>query len=104
MRHLVFSLLLLGCLASCMETSKVAPAVLSLGVVSNVEQLEFGRDLYVTRCTKCHNALRITRYSQSQWAETLPEMTFKSKFTTQQTQAVAAYIQAVLLSSTTTPN
>lgn len=87
-----------------METSKVAPSLVNLGVTSNLAQLEYGRDLYVTRCTKCHNALRITRYSQLQWAETLPEMTFKSKFTVQQTKAVTAYIQAVLLSSTTAPN
>ena len=87
-----------------METTKVAPSVLSLGVTDNLEQLEHGRDLYVTRCTKCHNALRITRYSKSQWEETLPEMTFKSKFTPQQIQAVTAYIETVLLSSATTTN
>jgi hypothetical protein len=82
-----------------MDIIKVAPSVLDLGLRENVVQLEYGRNLYVTRCTKCHNALRITRYSKVKWDVTLPEMTIKSKFSEEQTQAVTAYIQAVLLSS-----
>ncbi len=82
-----------------MDIIKVAPSVLDLGLRENVVQLEYGRNLYVTRCTKCHNALRITRYSKVKWGVTLPEMTIKSKFSEEQTQAVTAYIQAVLLSS-----
>ena len=85
-----------------MDIIKVAPSVLDLGLRENVVQLEYGRKSYVTRCTKCHNALRITRYSKVKWDVTLPEMTIKSKFSEEQTQAVTAYIQAVLLSSTAT--
>jgi hypothetical protein len=88
------------CVSSCMEIHKVAPSVQDLSVKENVLQLTQGRNLYITRCTKCHNALRITRYSKQQWEETLPIMTKKSKFTPEETRAVSAYIQAVLDSST----
>ena len=67
-------------IVGCMDSAKVAPLVLDLGTMKNVEQLESGRKLYITRCTKCHNALRVTRYSQEEWSETLPIMTRKSKF------------------------
>jgi hypothetical protein len=86
----------------CMDTVKVAPHVVDLGTLDNIDQLELGRKLYVTRCTKCHNALRITRFSQEEWSETLPVMIRKSKFTPQQTLDVTAYIQAVLHSASST--
>jgi hypothetical protein len=87
-----------------MDTTKVAPKVQDLAFRDNVAHLEYGRELYVTRCTKCHNALRITRYTKGDWEDILPEMTFKSKFSEEQKQAVTAYIHAVLLSSTATTN
>ncbi len=104
MRFFITIFLLFGCVTSCVDASKVAPFVDNLGVVDNVLQLKYGRELYVTRCSKCHNALRITRYTKSQWTDMLPEMIFKSKFTNEQTQAVTAYIQAVLQSSSTITN
>ena len=98
-----FSLLLLfSGLLSCMDTTKVAPTVHDLALTENVAQLEYGRELYVTRCTKCHNALRVTRYTKGEWDGILPEMTIESKFSEEQKQAVTAYIHAVLLSSATT--
>ena len=87
-----------------MDASKVAPFVDNLSAVDNVLQLKYGRELYVTKCTKCHNALRITRYTKSQWADTLPEMIDEAKFTNEQSQAVTAYIKAVLQSSSTVTN
>ena len=96
MRILLFTIPIFCFISSCMETGKVAPFVQDLTVTTNTSLLEQGRNLYVTRCSKCHNALRITRYSKPQWLETLPIMTKKSKFTLEQTQAVTTYIQAVL--------
>jgi len=83
-----------------MDVTKVAPKVNTLGLQQNVALLELGRDIYINRCTKCHNAVRITRYSLDQWlSEILPEMNEKSKLTIEQDDAVTAYVKAVILSS-----
>lgn len=83
-----------------MDTSKVAPSIQDLQVTENVALISEGRNLYITKCSKCHNALRISRYSELQWNEILPGMTKKSKFSVEETKAVTAYIQVVLNSAT----
>jgi hypothetical protein len=104
MRLNSLSILLFCLISGCVDTVKVAPSILELGVLTDIPRLELGRELYVSRCTKCHNALRITRYSKAQWVEILPDMTYRSKFTIAQTEAVTAYIQSVLHSAATTAN
>ncbi len=82
-----------------MNGLKVAPKVQELGVTTDIALLEEGRKIYVHNCTKCHNALRITRYTEQQWGEILPEMILESNLSVQQSQNVTAYIQAVLHAS-----
>ena len=63
----------------------------------NVEMLQRGRGLYLNRCTKCHNALRITRYPLQEWREDiLPEMVEESKLSVEEETALTAYIEAVI--------
>ena len=101
MNLIIVPIALFFTVSSCIETVKVAPTIQELGVNANQLQLEFGRTLYLTRCAKCHNALRITRFTESQWSEIMPDMTFKSKFIPEQSEAVTAYVHAVLRSSST---
>ena len=103
MRRCTFLLLLLFTIAGCMDGLKVAPKVQELGVTTDIALLEEGRKIYVHNCTKCHNALRITRYTEQQWGEILPEMILESNLSVQQSQNVTAYIQAVLRSSSSGP-
>ena len=42
-------------LSGCLDTSKIAPPVVQLGAVENVELLEEGREVYINQCAKCHN-------------------------------------------------
>ena len=82
-----------------MDATKVAPTIADLGVRTNLAVLEDGRELYLTRCTKCHNAVRITRYTILQWKDDiLPEMFRQSRLQAAQEKAVTAYIEAVLSS------
>ena len=84
----------------CMDVTKVAPKVDTLGLQQNIALLEQGRDIYINRCTKCHNAVRITRYPIKQWQEKiLPEMILESRLSPAQSKAVTAYVRAVLLSN-----
>ena len=84
----------------CMDVTKVAPKVDTLGLQQNIALLEQGRDIYINRCTKCHNAVRITRYPMKQWQDKiLPEMILESRLSPAQSKAVTAYVLAVLLSN-----
>ncbi|MDP6541480.1 MAG: hypothetical protein QGF07_01720 [Phycisphaerales bacterium] len=74
----------------------MAPKIASLGLQENSSLLEEGREVYLNSCTKCHNAVRITRYSRQQWQVVLPEMIKETKLTILQEKAVTAYIEAVL--------
>jgi hypothetical protein len=80
-----------------MDATKIAPVVADLGIGLNVEMLESGRHIYLHRCTKCHNAVRITRYPLQEWQdEILPDMSRESKLSVMQEEALTAYIEAVI--------
>ena len=80
-----------------MDATKIAPKVADLGIGFDVEMLESGRYIYLNRCTKCHNAVQITRYSLQEWQdEILPDMSRESKLSVAQEKAVTAYIEAVI--------
>jgi hypothetical protein len=84
----------------CMDVTKVAPKVDTLGLQKNIALLEQGRDVYINRCTKCHNAVRITRFPMKEWEDKiLPEMILESRLAPAQSEAVTAYVRAVLLSN-----
>ena len=99
MRKISLYVVLLLMFGGCMDATKVAPSVDSLNLKSNIPLLEEGREIYLNRCTKCHNAVRITRYPLLQWRrEILPEMVLESRLTSHQVDAVTAYVEAVLAS------
>ena len=85
----------LGGLAGCVSVETIAPPASGLrgGGGALVEE---GRRLYLTTCTKCHSAEPVRDYTAAEWATILPDMAEESHFTSAQTAAVAAYIQAVL--------
>jgi hypothetical protein len=101
MKRIFPFLFLILTVTGCMDGLKVAPTVQELGATGDIALLEEGRKIYVNSCTKCHNALRISRYSQQEWNGILPDMIRKSKLTRVQATQVEAYIKAVLLSSST---
>jgi hypothetical protein len=96
MRKYLIYLFLVLLFSGCMDSTKVAPKIASLGLQENSSLLEEGREVYLNSCTKCHNAVRITRYSRQQWQVVLPEMIKETKLTILQEKAVTAYIEAVL--------
>lgn len=97
-------LLLLAALSggSCVSLEKAAPpvAMLATSVVSkNTAQLSSGRDIYVTRCIKCHSVEPVAKYSRVRWEQDiLPEMAEETKLTVAESEAVKAYVLAVLAS------
>lgn len=86
--------------ASCVSLEQAAPpvALLSPSVVNNnAVKVSQGRDIYVTRCAKCHSVEPVTKYSRARWeGDILPDMAEETKLTANEADAVKAYVLAVL--------
>ncbi len=85
----------------CVSLEQAAPPVAMLGLTtttSKLASLEQGRNIYITRCAKCHSVEPVQKYSLARWKEILPEMSIKSKLGQQDAIAVSAYVMAVLKS------
>lgn len=85
-------------LSGCGSIEPVAPPVtpaLAAAARADEGELEHGRLIYTTRCTACHNAERIARYSRSQWAGILPRMSDEARLNDAQARAVTVYVMAL---------
>lgn len=72
----------------------VTPAMAALAKV-DIGELELGRLIYTTRCTACHNAERVNRYSRTEWMGILPRMAEVSRLNDAQDRSVRAYVMAL---------
>ena len=92
-------LLTAALVTSCMSLEQAAPPVMSVtggDSPSRRTVLESGRAIYITKCAKCHAVEPVLKYSSQRWAELIPEMAEESKLDARETEAVRAYIYAVL--------
>lgn len=80
--------------AGCASMEQIAPPVSRISTSANSPQLAFGRELYLGKCTACHTAEPVARYSATRWPGIIREMSIESKFTPAQEQAVLAYVLA----------
>lgn len=92
------SFLLLGtvlALYACSEstTTEVVTEETNNAVAeSTEEQRAQGKELFNTRCTKCHDAKVIDNYSREAWDKILPKMSGKAKLSAEENALVHAYI------------
>ena len=85
-------------LSACGSIEPVAPPVtpgLAAAAKADAGELEHGRLIYTTRCTACHNAERVARYSRSRWAGILPRMVEEARLNDAQARAVTVYVMAL---------
>lgn len=82
-------------LAGCQSLEQIAPPVAVVSMQPN-DKLRLGRDLYVTKCAKCHAPEPILKYSASKWEEIVADMAEETKLTDHETAAVREYVMAVL--------
>lgn len=88
-------------LSSCLSLEKAAPPVEQLRGKEGVAErfkLAQGREIYITRCAKCHSVEPVTKYSVQHWEEVLPEMAEKTHLTAVEAESVRAYVLQVLRS------
>lgn len=86
-------------LAGCVSLEQAAPPVALLGLPttgSKRTDLEKGRDIYITRCAKCHSVEPVKKYTTSEWERIMPVMVEKTKLTPDDNALVCAYVSAVL--------
>ncbi len=58
--------------------------------------LQGGRDLYITRCARCHSPEAVTAYTREQWSSILPRMAEKARLSVEEQLVVKEYVMAVL--------
>ncbi len=95
-------LILAAFVSGCVSTEKAAPPVASFAVPpsgSKRAQLEQGREIYVTKCAKCHSPEPVHRYSPSRWGDILVDMIDEAKLNSAESAAVRAYVFAALKES-----
>ena len=72
----------------------VTPAMVSASRGASAATLESGRALFAGRCTSCHSADPVEKYSPPRWREILADMAHRSKIDTAQQSAILTYIAA----------
>jgi len=87
-----------GCLAGCAsepEPQPPAPSV-RMAEVSGVplETLQQGRAVYLSDCTRCHEAMMPEDVSRSDWHVVVPGMAWNAGITAEEEADVLAYILA----------
>lgn len=57
--------------------------------------MRHGRELYATKCTRCHSPVLIGYLTVPEWEETLPRMIDKAGFDDEAAADVRAYVLSV---------
>lgn len=90
---------------ACVSLEELAPAVNETFILqsgansSEIPQLKRGRHLYTARCGSCHSLDKVDTFSYSEWIDIMvvEEMASKSKFSTDDTNDVLAYIKKAII-------
>lgn len=95
---------LIMALAGCagLTLTEMAPPAEAIQAVQPEElsALSHGRQIYLTRCARCHSAQPVRQYTPRQWNALLPGMIRQTKLDASQESDLRAYITAVLKSET----
>lgn len=86
-------------LSACQSLDQIAPLPSSLpGAHSTAvhSQLALGREIYVTKCARCHAPEPIHRYTAHKWEEIMADMAEETNLSDREAAAVRAYVVAVL--------
>ncbi len=84
--------------SGCMTLEQMAPPVegefqmIAARHSVDTTTLEWGREIYLSDCVKCHSVEPIGRYSAKRWRKILSRMAEESKLDDQRLAAVAAYV------------
>lgn len=95
-------LVLFAVTAGCATLESMAPpvdaAITQAGQAFKADagMLATGREVYITDCARCHSVEPISRYTAAEWKHIMPEMAAEAHLSRAETDAVNAYVFAVL--------
>ncbi len=99
-RHICGLCLLMTLLIpACVSLEQAAPPVAMLGLPLNgskVIAIARRREIYITRCAKCHSVEPVKSYTPAEWKKIMPVMVEKTKLSPEDDVDVRAYVTAVL--------
>jgi len=103
MKQIFGSIVALGLiLVSCESTERAAPPLTAqmatrARATQHIElnALERGRSLFVSRCIECHTLPSIAQHSAAAWPGLIDEMAQRASLKPEERQAVLAYILVV---------
>ncbi len=86
--------LIVGCRTTSVD--QLAPPVDQITVdPGNVSEYQHGREIYVSRCAKCHAVKPVRAFAAQDWAtRIMPKMAAKAKLTPEEREMVLAYVLA----------
>lgn len=59
---------------------------------STAEEVKEGQNIFVTKCTECHKAYEITKFSEKKWLHEIDDMSPKAKLTAEEKLKLTKYI------------
>ncbi|HLP04320.1 MAG TPA: hypothetical protein VK152_02720 [Paludibacter sp.] len=59
---------------------------------ANMEELQKGRALYVSKCSSCHTLYLPEKYNKAGWAKWMDSMAPKAKITDREKELIQAYL------------
>jgi hypothetical protein len=86
----------LAVLLSCCAPTLYIPTNAHVSTDATLEELKTGRDLYVQKCSSCHNLYLPTDYRADRWKGILDTMQVKARISEQQKVAINKYLLAGL--------
>ena len=94
----VIILFIVSC-ANLAPPPEVSPALISNARPDHVdvEQLQNGRRLFVSRCLECHTLPRVTKYNREQWPHLVSRMSGRANLSAGEQAAIVAYLRAASL-------
>jgi len=68
------------------------PSKQNIAKNANVEELQKGRAIYVSKCNSCHTLRLPEKYSKTEWAVHLDKMAPRAKITDEEKRLILAYV------------
>lgn len=85
--------LLATAFAGCVSVESIAPPVPAGH--GNAAMLGEGRRIFLGRCTSCHSAEPVGKYTRVRWQEIVGEMAGDANLSAEQERSLRAYLAAV---------
>ena len=85
-------LILFGCIVLLTSCSSQLYIPIEATPTVSLEELKTGREIYVKKCSSCHQLHLPSQYNEKVWSSNLNEMQARAKITDEEKQLIYQYI------------